>query len=105
MTSIYVPPQVRARLATENLVKATLGAVDKAGAAGLPVEALRTGYRRMCVSPALAQHIENRLVREGIVVLEADRLKMGTPEALRAYLARSRWDESRVIAVAPETVQ
>lgn len=100
--SIFVPPHIRARLATENLVKATLRAVELAGEAGFPVAQLRSGFERLGVSAATAQFVENRLVREKIVTLKADRLHLGALEDIKAFLARSRWDESRVLAIAPE---
>ncbi len=102
MTSIFVPPHVRVKLATENLVKAVLGAVHQAGEAGLPVAQLRAGFQRLEVPPDLAQRVENRLVREGILKLEAGQLRIGSRVEINAYLARSGWGESRVVAVAPE---
>lgn len=98
---VVLPPHLRQKIGTENLVKATLAAIDKAGAEGYPVAQLRDRFRVLGVSPALAQFVENRLVRERIVVLKAERLHLGTLEDIKAFLARSKWDDSKVIAIAP----
>lgn len=99
---IAVPLHVRARIARENLVKATLHTIHNAGDQGFPVEQLRAGFKRLGVEPDLAQYVENRLVREGIVTERSGRLFIGTLESIKAFLARSKWDESRVAAIAPE---
>jgi hypothetical protein len=100
--SIIVPPAARARLARENLVKAVLGAVEQAGEEGYPVARLRERFRILGVPVSLAEHVEARLVRENIVTLKADRLYLGSLEDIRGFLARSKWDEGRIAAVAPE---
>jgi hypothetical protein len=100
--SIIVPPAARARLGRENLVKAVLGAVEKAGEAGLSVAHMREVFRLLEVPVDLAEHVEARLVREKIVTLKADRLYLGSLEDIRGFLARTKWDEGRIAAVAPE---
>jgi hypothetical protein len=100
--SIFVPAHMRAKFARENLVKAVLGVIHEAGDEGFPVEKLRLGFQAMGVPPDLATHIENRLVRERIVTLKADRLHIGSIEDIRGFLARSKWDEGSIAAVAPE---
>jgi hypothetical protein len=99
--SIVVPQRIAALQAKERLVKGILAAVDEAGEAGLPTSRLRR-LAALGVSPDEIQRVENRLVREGILRLEGDVLRLGTLDALRAYLARSKWMDSRVVAVAPE---
>lgn len=100
--SIWVPPRMRAKLGLENLVKAVLAAIERAGPEGYPVARLRERFRLLGVSADVATHLENRLVREHIVTLDADRLRIGTLGDIRAFLARSKWGESRVVAIAPE---
>jgi hypothetical protein len=102
MASIAVPPEMRERIARENLVKGLLDAIHKAGDEGFTLSRLRAGFARLGVSPVVAQYVENRLVREGIVKLDGDRMRIGALADIRAFLARSKWDESRVVAVAPE---
>jgi hypothetical protein len=102
MPELVVPARMRIELGVRNVVSAVLKLVHEAGDAGVPVSQLRVGFQRIGLSPALAQHVENRLVREGLLVLDGDVLKPAPYENLKAFLARTKWDEQRVIAIAPE---
>ena len=100
--SILVPAHLHRKLATENLVKAVVGVVNQAGEQGYPVAVLRERFRVLEVPTRLADFVEARLVREKILVLRGDRLFIGELADIRAFVSRSKWDESQVLAVAPE---
>lgn len=109
---IAMDPRLVAAMARHRLRGSIVATVVKAGDAGLAEDDLRAGFERLAAvgarTPELRRALQGdfewavrSLGRDGLIVLEAGRLKLG-PNA-RAWL--DRWSEQRTAAVAPQEAE